>query len=134
MSEDFKSLTKINVKKTISSTCFQSYSYLKMLSFDRNISFVGKFHRNDASFSTSPFCCNASHKHWIWSGLNDKYFLPNSMPAPDTKFAVAFVFDADKPMTLLLWPIPSPESITWFSVKQNLSKCQQFLIALQLFI
>lgn len=50
-----------------------------MLSFDRIKSLLGKLHKSVANFSTSPFCCNASHKHCTWSGLKSNCFRPKSI-------------------------------------------------------
>lgn len=57
---------------------FHYFSNLIMLSLDRTNSVFGKLYKSVANFSTSPFCCNASHKHWIWSVLKSNCWRPKS--------------------------------------------------------
>lgn len=107
-----------------------SRAYRKMLSFDRIKSLLGKLHNSVANFSTSPFCCNASHKHCTWSGLKSNCFLPKSilitlLPCPPTAGRFGDIPYECERFSFSRFAIGS---IEWWSGKENATPIHNQLI------
>lgn len=76
--------TRMKISVSIEILCFWKCSSkkddtnLNILSLLLTSSLFGRLYKSVANFSMSPFCCNASHKHCMWSGLKSNCFRPNS--------------------------------------------------------